>query len=101
MHPYSMNITYRHFLLVPISFLLSACGQFGNLYLPGHGSGYYHQHPFTERPTHIVPASQKTTSTQAKQKTAQKKITQKSSSSTSANPKPTPNNDDTNSTSPY
>ena len=54
MHPYTMNITYRHLLLIVASLSLSACGQFGSLYLPGHGSGYYAKHPFTERPIHIV-----------------------------------------------
>ena len=54
MHSYTMNITYRHLLLISASLSLSACGQFGSLYLPGHGSGYYAKHPFTERPIHAV-----------------------------------------------
>lgn len=60
MHAYTMNITYRHFLLIVASLLLSACGQFGSLYLPGHGAGYYREHPFTERPIHAVEPAQTT-----------------------------------------
>lgn len=67
-----MNITYRHFLLIFISFLLSACGQFGSLYLPGHGAGYYQNHPFTERPTDLPP-----------QLTTTKKLTPNNTNSTS------------------
>ena len=84
MHPYTMNITYRHLLLIVASLSLSACGQFGSLYLPGHGSGYYAKHPFTERPIHIVEPV-----TTTKPKVKPKTTTTKSAATPVTTPAPT------------
>lgn len=38
-------------LVICVTALLCGCGQSGKLFLPGHGSGYYRTHRFTQRPT--------------------------------------------------